>query len=38
MGHYSTGIIIILVLAVLTVVEFYVALVTHSAVFLMLIA
>lgn len=38
MGHYTTGIIIILVLAALTVVEFYIALATHSAVFLMLIA
>lgn len=38
MGHYSTGIIVILVLAALTVVEFYVALATHRAVFLMLIA
>lgn len=38
MGHYSTGIIIILVLAALTVIEFYVALATHSVVFLMLIA
>ena len=38
MGHYQTGILIVLVLAVLTVVEFYIALVTHSVVFLMLIA
>ena len=38
MGHYTTGILIILALAVLTLVEFWVALNTHSTVFLMLIA
>jgi heme/copper-type cytochrome/quinol oxidase subunit 4 len=38
MGHYRTGIIIVLVLAVLTIVEFYIAIMTHSAVFLLLIA
>jgi heme/copper-type cytochrome/quinol oxidase subunit 4 len=38
MGHYTTGILIVLALAVLTAIEFWVALVTHSVVFLMLIA
>lgn len=38
MGHYRTGIIVALVLAVITVVEFWIALTTHSVVFLMLIA
>jgi hypothetical protein len=38
MGHYRTGIIIVLVLAVLTLIEFYIAVATASVVFLMLIA
>ncbi len=38
MGHYRTGIIIVLVLAVLTVIEFYIAIATASVVFLMLMA
>jgi hypothetical protein len=38
MGHYRTGIIIVLVLAVLTLIEFYIAVATASVVFLMLVA
>jgi len=38
MGHYRTGILIVFLLALLTGVEFFIALATQSVVFLMLIA
>jgi len=38
MGHYRTGILIVLVLAVLTAIEFFIAIKMNSVVFLMLIA
>lgn len=38
MGHYTTGILVVLALAVLTAVEFWVAVSFPSVVFLMLIA
>lgn len=38
MGHYVTGLLIVLALAVLTLIEFWVAVNLQSAVFLLLIA